>query len=178
MMITEAMAELKTIGKRLEKKRQAILTFVARQDGIKDPLLKDGGSALMIEKEMQSITDLEVRIIELRRGIAKANDETTISINGTDMTISEWLTWRREVAPGVQQFYAQLRAHINAYRDRAQKAGAKVLAKDEEAGTPNDIVINLDEGRLIRDSEHIENTLGQLDGQLSLKNATTLVQLD
>jgi len=35
-----------------------------------------------------------------------------------------------------------------------------------------DLVVNLDEAKLNSDKEKIKNILGQLDGQLSLKNAT------
>lgn len=44
LTITEALAEIKTVGKRVEKKREFIKAFLARQDGVKDPLEKDGGS--------------------------------------------------------------------------------------------------------------------------------------
>ena len=49
--ITEALAEIKTISKRLEKKRESIFNFVGRQDGIRDPLEKDGGSVEFIIRE-------------------------------------------------------------------------------------------------------------------------------
>ena len=51
--ITEALAEIKTVGKRVEKKREFIKSFLARQDGIKDPLEKDGGSYQAIARERQ-----------------------------------------------------------------------------------------------------------------------------
>lgn len=80
--ITEALAEIKTIGKRIEKKREFIGGFLARQDGVRDPLEKDGGSAKAIAGERQSVNDLEDRIVALRRGIQRANDETSVTING------------------------------------------------------------------------------------------------
>ena len=42
----------------------------------------------------------------------------------------------------------------------------------------NDVVINLDEKALADELEGIETTLGTLDGQLSLKNATTVITVD
>src|SRR6185312_10013036 len=115
--ITEALAEIKTIGKRIESKRAAIQPYLARQDGVRDPLEKDGGSAKYIAQERQAIGDLTDRVIALRRGIQKANDTTTVTINGKSRTISEWLTWRRDIAPGEKQFLANLRAGLQNVRN-------------------------------------------------------------
>jgi hypothetical protein len=177
LTITECLAELKTLAKRIEKKREAVATFIARQDGIKDPLAKDGGSLLVNQRELQAIFDLETRIVALRRGIAHANDTTPIMIRDVEMSISEWLTWRREIAPGRQKFLETLRKTIIAYRTKAAQVGAKTLAAGEESTQPNDIVVNIDEAGLVRDSEVLEDILGQLDGQLSLRNATTIVDV-
>jgi len=100
LTITEALAEIKTVGKRIEKKRDFINQFLARQDGIRDPLEKDGGSPAVIASERQSVADLEERLIALRRAIQSANDTATIRIGDKSRSISEWLTWKRDVAPG------------------------------------------------------------------------------
>ena len=42
--VTEALAEIKTTQKRIEKKREHILNFAWRQERMKDPLERDGGS--------------------------------------------------------------------------------------------------------------------------------------
>lgn len=51
--ITEALAEIKTIGKRIDSKKQFVTSHLARQDGVKDPLEKDGGSAELLKRERQ-----------------------------------------------------------------------------------------------------------------------------
>ena len=81
--ITEALAEIKTIGKRIASKQAFIGQYLARQDGVRDPLEKDGGSAEVIKRERQAIGDLETRIITLRQGIQHANDETKVSVVGS-----------------------------------------------------------------------------------------------
>lgn len=176
LTITEALAEIKTIGKRLEKRRQGVMGFIARQDGIRDPLEKDGGSVGFIAAERQAIRDLEKRIIALRRGIQRANDATTLTLGGETRTISEWLTWRREVAAGQQSFLAAIRNHINGVRSNAQRAGAAVVPAGSAAQAPSDFIINLSEADLAQDIDGIEQVLGNLDGQLSLKNATTFIE--
>lgn len=173
--ITEALAEIKTIGKRLDKKRQNVLLYLARQEGIKDPLEKEGGSAAFVAAERQSIADLGSRIVELRRGIQKANEATSVTLGGKTRTIADWLIWRRDVAASEGSFLAQIRQQLNAVRDQARKNGSGVVASSAEANTPADFVVNVNEQDLASQIEAHEEILGQLDGQLSLKNATTTI---
>ena len=171
--ITEALAEIKTIGKRLDKKRQNVLLYLARQEGIKDPLEKEGGSATFVAAERQSIADLGSRIVDLRRGIQKANEATSVTLGGKTRTIADWLIWRRDVAASEGSFLAQIRQQLNAVREQARKNGSGVVASSAEANTPADFVVNVNEQDLASQIEAHEEILGQLDGQLSLKNATT-----
>jgi hypothetical protein len=177
MTVTEALAEIKTIAKRLEKKRAFVLSFLWRQEKLKDPLAKDGGSPEAIKKEMQGIGDLENRVVSIRRAIQHANDTTSITLEGgAQRTISELLTWRREVAPGQKKLLEDIRTAIDAVRRDATKKGLQVTATAQEA-KPDDVVINVNESALAKDIEQMEIWLGHLDGQLSLKNATTMIEL-
>lgn len=173
--ITEALAEIKTIGKRLEKKRANVLQFLARQDGIKDPLEKEGGSVSFIAAERQAIADLGSRIVGLRAGIQKANEANSITIAGKTRSIADWLIWRRDVASGEGAFLNQIRAQLNGVRQQALKQQSTVVAPGSVATSPADYVVNLDEQELARQIEAHEEMLGTLDGQLSLKNATTQI---
>ncbi len=176
--ITEALAEIKTIGKRIEKKREFVNGYIARRDGLRDALEKDGGSPAVIAAETQAVGDLEQRIIDLRRGIQKANDSTLVTVNGKSRSISEWLTWRRDVAPGQRTWLSQMRTHINSVRETAKREGAAMVSATASLSgetKPTDIVVNIDERDLAARAEQLEDTLGQLDGQLSLKNATVTV---
>ena len=110
--ITEALAELKTIDKRIAKKREFVLGYLLRQEMFKDPLEKDGGSVSAIKREMQSIHDLEERKIVIRRAVQRANEQNTVTVARQTRSIADWLVWRREVAPIHQQFLANLRAKI------------------------------------------------------------------
>lgn len=100
MTITEALAEIKTIFKRIETKKNSIGQYMYRLENQKDPLEKDGGSAEFIQRELQAISDLEERVVALRRAIAEANCNTTIEVDGVKRTIEDWLIWRREIASG------------------------------------------------------------------------------
>lgn len=173
--ITEALAEIKTIGKRIESKATYVLGYLARQDGVKDPLGTDGGSAEVIKRERQAIDDLQTRIIKLRSGISLANDKTEVEINGFTRSISDWLTWRREVAPARKQFLAEMRNRLNSARTQAMKQGVSIIPAGETAAKLTDLVFNIDESDLAKEIEAMEKTLGDLDGQLSLKNATVMI---
>ena len=177
MTITEPLAELKTIKKRIEKKREFVGQYLARQDGVKDPLEKDGGSAVVIARERQAVADLETRVVAIRTNIQKVNQATPITVEGITKTIAEWLTWRKEVAPGQQSTLATLRRTIQGVRQQTQQKGLQTLAPGGTATSPGDVIINVDEGQLAKDAEQLETILGTLDGQLSLKNATVMIEV-
>jgi len=176
--ITESLAEIKTIGKRIEKKRQSVATYLARDLRLKDPLEKDGGSVKFIAEQRQGITDLENRIVAIRTAIQKSNLATSASIGNRTMTVAEWLTWRREVSVGAQGFLTSLNSGIRQIREKAQKDGGRVVSAPSESDSKPalEIVVNIDEKALLEEQENMEKTLGELDGRLSLLNATTIVE--
>ena len=174
--ITEALAELKTIDKRIVKKREFVLAYLLRQEMFKDPLEKDGGSVSAIKRETQAIRDLEERKIAIRRAIQQANERNTVAVGRQTRSIADWLVWRREVAPVQQKFLANLRAKIEQARQEATRRGAS-LGASAEAAKPNDVIVNVNEQELSGQIEELEEVLGKLDGQLSLKNATLLVDV-
>lgn len=174
MTITEALAELKTIGKRIEKKREFIGSHLVRQDKFKDPLEKDGGAPKVIASERQSIMDLEQRMIAIRMAISAINSHTAVTINGVTHSIAEWLVWRRDVAPEHQAFLSRLSRAINTTREEARRKGLTVNPQGDST-RPDDVVVNINEVALSQEIEDLEAVLGALDGQLSLKNATVNV---
>lgn len=173
--VTEALAELKTISKRVEKKEQFVSQYLLRQEALKDPLEKDGGSFEAIRKEQQAISDLQARKITIRRAIQEANMKEFINLGETKRTIADWLVWRRDVAPDVQNFLATLSSQIQRTRVDATRKGYAVVSG--EPNKPTDIIVNLNEKDLSEKIERLEEVLGTLDGQLSLKNATILIDV-
>lgn len=175
--ITEALAEIKTLGKRIAKKREHITQYLARAEGTKDPLERDGGSSEFIGRERQAVADLEERLVELRRRIAEANARTSLTIAGHTRTIADWLTWRREVAPGAKQFLGTLQGAVQSLRQQALQRGVQVFSAVSVSAdaNPNDIVVNVSEADISAEVDDMETVLGALDGQLSLKNATTTI---
>ena len=174
--ITEALAELKLINSKIEKKKQFILTYLGRQEGAKDPLEKSGGSSVAIASEMQSIKDLSERFIRIRSAIASANAANVVEILGVKYSVADWLIWRRSVAPMVQGFEQSIMNGINNIRNRARQQNVNVVKPGEEAKNLTDVLIEIDEMELSKRMERTQEILDNLDGKLSLHNAT--VQID
>jgi hypothetical protein len=174
--ITEALAERKVIAKRIDNKRQAIYRYTVLSGGAKDPIREEGGSQAFIRDEMQAIGDLQARQVAILRAIQKANAETLIKIGDEERTVADWLIWRRDVAPGVQQFLQNIVQGIVRSRDDAAKRKGIVVPADAAATAKDqDIIVNINERQVVSQIEQIDMVLGSLDGQLSLKNATVIV---
>ena len=173
--ITEALAEIPTIEKRIEKKREFIMNYLFRKSSIRDPHEKDGGSSELIARERQAISDLHERLIKIRSVIQNANSENTITVGDETKSITHWLTWKREIAPKDQYFLKKVSEELQKMRNRAMNEGVGVTDKD--SGFSSDYVVNINEHELSKEIEELELILGTLDGQLSLKNATIKVKL-
>lgn len=168
MTITEGLADIKTITARLIKKQEFVGQYAVRNEKLVDPLLKGGGSVAAIAAEMQAIGDLEQRIVVIRTGIHLVNLKTPLTVHGKTLSIMEWLTWRKEVAPARVKFLGNLRRGIDTFR-------TKNVMKD--GAVEQSITVNLDEAALAAEQENIAHILGDLDGQLSLLNATTTIEV-
>jgi len=174
--ITEGLAELKTIVKRCEKKRTSILSYLSRPMGLVDPLEKQGGSAKFIKEETQALRDLQNRHLAIRMAIQQANHTTRIKIGDTEMSVAEWLTWRKEQAPENRQFLVNIRSGLDRARRETQQRGGTVAMPGAEAKAI-DLTVNIDEKALSENIEGLEAVEGALDGKLSLVNAVTLIEV-
>jgi hypothetical protein len=173
--ITEALAEIRTLEKRVGKKRQFILDNLVRQEQLRDPLLKGGGQEQVILQEMQSMGDLLDRQERLRLRINESNLTTMIDISGAVKSVAGWIIWKREIAPGCDEFMDSVSDRLRRLRDSGRREGIQ-LVKDAEQARPVDYIVNFDEQKLAQNSEKLEDILGKLDGAMSLKNATTFIE--
>ena len=80
LTITEALAEIKTIGARAQKKRDGVAKYIVRDSRIRDPFAAEGGSEQWIRQERQGLKDLAKRHILIRTEIQKANLRTPMSV--------------------------------------------------------------------------------------------------
>lgn len=174
--LTEALAELKLIKSKIDKKRTFILQNLGRQEGAKDQLEKNGGTDKVLASEMQAVNDLMERLVRIRSAIASANASTTVDILGVKRTIADWLVWRRDVAPLIKDFERHILSGINGLKQNAKNSGFRVVNAAGEASVPTDVIICLDEKGLSETSERIQEILDTLDGKLSLHNATVQIE--
>jgi hypothetical protein len=161
--ITEALAEIKVLKARIEKKISAIRGFLTRRSDFLDPLEKDGGSPNYVAAELQSIHDLSENIQRIRTAIQRANHDVKLTLRGTERSIQGWLNWRREVAPLRQSLFTAIAREI----DKARPVGEN----DPQ------YLVNVDEKFIAAVSEQHVIQLEELDGKLSLLNATVLVTI-
>ena len=176
MKITEALAEIKTIAARTIKKREAIMRYFSRDSRFRDPLEADGGSKEFVKRERQAIKDLEERLVKIRSAIQAINLRTSLAVNGTTRTVSEWLNWRREISNNAKGFLNLMAQQLNGLREAAKRQGTTITEK-ESTGQTAEILVSVNEQELAREIEEMESTLGTLDGKLSLLNATVSVEV-
>jgi hypothetical protein len=173
--ITEALAEIKLIDHKMDKKHRFVLNHLVRSVKRVDPLEDKGGSVKVVKQEMQAIDDLGERLVSIRRAISRANQENNIEVNGLIRTIADWLTWRRDVYPRESAHYNNLAKKIVNERQAFGGLGQKYQAAQEITG--EDMLVHLDEKDLIDNIESLEETNDRLDGLLSLKNAQIMVEV-
>ena len=174
--ITEALQEVKTIDARIQKKKEFIFNFLFRQNNQRDPHEKYGGSASLIAKERQSINDLLERKISIRNAINVANAENSITIRDQSRTISEWLVWKRDVAPTLKAVLNETAARLQSMRQDVSRKGL-TITQNAPAEVTLDVIVNVNESELAKQIENLEETLSTLDGQFSLKNATIKIEV-
>jgi hypothetical protein len=175
LTITEGLAEIKTLKARIEKKRQGIGPYIVRPAQMRDPMEKDGGTVQWIARELQSIKDMEERIVLIRTMIQHVNLATKIRIGSQIKSIAEWLTWRREIQGEGAKFMRDMQATLARVRQNPQYQG-RAIRPEGEAG-PQDIIAHVDEAELAKSYDEYMETIGALDGRLSLANATTTIEV-
>lgn len=169
--VTEALADIKTIASRIERKRTIIAGVLLRPNVVIDPHAATGGSEKLVASEFQAIDDLLKRIVTIRTAIQKSNLATDLTIEGETRTIMGWLAWRKEVLPIQRDLLARTRDSIaQARRTWSQKDQADDAVK-------NGLFVAVNEGDLHKSIEKIETQASMLDGQLSLLNATTFIDV-
>lgn len=177
MTITEALAETKTLVARIEKKRQAVATNLIRDARLKDPMADSGGQVEYVRRERQAIDDLSDRLVAIRTAIQEKNRTTPITLHGITKSVASWLTWRKEIAPSAKAFAGHLSQSISKARKDPVVTRDNLRVTDKPQGLEGEVIVNLDEKELNDLIEEYEHLLGDLDGKLSLINATTVISL-
>ncbi|MGL4557996.1 MAG: hypothetical protein ACRCV5_10865, partial [Afipia sp.] len=143
----------------------------------KDPYEKDGGSEVMMKKEMQSLKDLRLRLIAIRSAIAVANTTIKLKIGEDERSIFDWLTWRREIYPTQIKYFRDLLEQLSRYQKQEHERPTVTNIPGSEKPVLVEYVYSIDRKTLQDHIDAIEEQHGKLDGLLSLKNATTEIEV-
>lgn len=175
MTITEALAEVKLIEKKIEKKKENISRNLVRFEHTPDPYSSDGGSQKVMSQELQSIQDLETRLVSVRGAIARANIGTTLTIGEVTRSLYDWITWKREIAEKRIKMFNEFGSAIKRQIDK-EASSPTAIKSAEGQYTFAKLVTNLEYSMLQGKFEKEGEIQEVLDGKLSLKNATTVVE--
>ena len=168
MTITEGLAEIKLINNKINKKTKAVIDVSIRNEKFKDPYENEGGSAKFVQDTMQTITDLAERKKNIRMAIQLANEATVVKIGNYEMTIAEWLIWRRETLPSIKTSYMQVYSHVK------QEESMNNSFDKDSAG----LVISVDAPSVHKKLEELGEIEDEIDGKLSMINATTTITIE
>lgn len=167
--ITEALAELRTIAKRIAAKEEFIGGNIGRHSMAVDPHEGDGGSPKLVAEAMQARRDLCDRVVAIRTAIQKKNLSVVLSVAGQEQTVAEWLAWRRDVDSMDRNFLTKTARTISQTRQR--------IRNEIPEGMEADLLPHLNEKELAEAIEHHETVVGELDGQLTLSNSTNTISI-
>lgn len=175
MTITEALAEVSLTEKKLNKSGEMIQGNLVRAAHAKDVYEGEGGAAKAVSAKLQSMRDLFARHERIRRSIAEANLSHEITVGEDKKSIFEWLTWKREVATKQIEFLSMLTRTVKQQLDAASMRPT-TYQDGEGKMKVVEVVSNIDlPGTLLR-VEKLTEQLERLDGLLSLKNATIVIE--
>lgn len=174
LTITEALSELNLIKKKVDNKRKVVAGSLLRAKHEKDAFENVGGIRQFIIGELQAIDDLDSRFLKIKGSIAKANIENLITINGFTKTIHDWLNWKRDLADTQKKFTFNLYSFPKGELERLSKQPQIYLDEKQEKHLV-EFESTIDYPSFLKKSEELNDTFDRLDGQLSLKNATIVV---
>lgn len=174
MTITEALAEIKLIDNKIEKKQEFVYGNLFRAKHLPDPL---GDTTAKVVAEVQATVDLRKRRVKIRKAIAQANLTTEITIGNITRTIFEWLTWKREVVQNELGFIRAIHTKTKAAIDAVTKAPKFYKDEATQENKILEIIPSLDYSLFVTAEQETQEALDKLDGLLSLKNATVMIEV-
>jgi len=178
MKITEAMAEVKLANRKIQTSFEFVMRNLRREDWRKDPFEKDGTTQeAQVKAALQSIQDNELRVVALKHAINKVNMALQLEVGGMSMSVAEWLLWRRDILPVKKNNLTMLVnavANIGREQPQARRTFAGQVQTNETI--PN-WVVNISDKWLLEQIQSLDAIEQQLDGQLSMLNANTEIEV-
>ena len=204
MTIHRALSELKVIDKRISKNIQSLVPIGAvRKDGLVNNYYNQRDFEDNAKSEFQSVKDLIKRKESIKSAIVKSNSETTVTVGGKTMTVSDAITMkssialREELLRKLKSSFAEVKSTVDEVNERveanAMRLAENALGKDNvktsdkeaesiintyKASNSVSVVDPLKIDDLIKAlSEEVENFQGEVDAVLSESNAITTIEV-
>lgn len=176
LTITEALSECKLIAKKIESANKSFLSSLTRFEHENDIHEKQGGSVVYLQRQIQSAQDNAGRLERIRRAVAASNANNKIEVLGESKTVTEWLAWRKELSSAQKSVLSSAINIINSKKaEVAQRPSFYKMDKDAEPRLAR-LVVNAELEPLENKLLNLVEIEEKLDGQLSLKNATTTIE--
>lgn len=176
MTITEALSEVNLLKKRLDHKKKNFVPLTVKAEHAVDPYASEGGTPAFLKKELQAIEDLQKRFVKIRAAISRANLDNVITIGERTAPIHDWLTWKREISKEETSF---INSVVNGVKTAQDQVAKQPQCYDAPDGTKHllKLTTNIDYPAFVKKQEEMSMLFEQLDGKLSLKNATILIEI-
>lgn len=163
MKLIEAMKELKLIIKKMESNNEQVVKLSSILSNEK-PLV---GSSIEDQKKevnalIQSNEDLFDNYLKLKLAIEKTNTTTSVTINDKTLTITEWLTFRRNASEASRIY---LLVNTSAAQGR--------LSRINNSDKTIEVLPCFDEKIINTKKMEMIDILGKIDWTLEVVNATT-----
>lgn len=172
LKITQALSEIKLAEKKIASSLTFVLKNAKRDERLRDPFEKDKTTQeAMVKAELQSIADNEKRVVSLRMAINKANLENSITIEGQTKTIAEWIIWKRDILPRLQDRLERMNKELVVSPKVTTSAELWQREVNRQAPEVVNHVFNISEKKLLEEIQLVQSIEEKLDGMLSLSNA-------
>lgn len=172
MNIAHGFSEIRLSEKKISHAEAFITQNLARGASLIDPYADKGSSQKEeVERSLQSIHDLEERIVDIKLAIARANASTSFTIDMVTRTVAEWIIWRQTSADRQLKLIQDVAATIRRLgNEHTASLRGLALGRDTK---PDQMIFFLDE-QWVRDQlDRHEEIYEKLDAELSVFNATT-----
>lgn len=179
--ITEALATIKLVPKRINAKLQAARGYLIRERSTTDPLEKEGGSEAFVAATRQSVGDLIEDLVKMRTAVLGKSLSTELTImigeRTTTRTVQGWIIWRREAVPLLKELQGLLAIACQSAEQNAIKLKARVVEDLGVGEGRHDILVTFHQTGFHKEVEELEMVLAKLDAELSRINATTTLSV-
>ncbi len=170
MKIIEALKNLKTIQKRMEKNCQEITQYCAYVSTETPAFETEDKQRSEVATRIQANMDLEAEYLRLKKAIETTNLNVKITIGVRTYTITELISIKRVMGKYHTMTYAALNPQVVMNRLN------EVFRKGIDGTNPARVIVLYKEEDKNKNLRDWEDFMSQIDGKLEVLNAETELQ--